>query len=156
MLPTKLLAVAIAATSLVAGVAHADAVVATNPATIVKVLQDEGYKAELTKDESGDPLIRSSSSGTSFAIFFYGCTKGKDCKTVQFFAGFTDRKPSLERINEWNSKKRFGRAYISDKGAARVEMDVDLEVGGMSSALFADNLEYWVATLSAFEKHIAE
>ena len=29
-------------------------------------------------------------------------------------------------------------------------MDVDLEDGGMSPALFEDNVEYWVAAMSKF------
>jgi hypothetical protein len=37
----------------------------------------------MTKDESGDPLIRSTSSGSNFAIFFFGCTKNVDCRTIQ-------------------------------------------------------------------------
>jgi hypothetical protein len=39
-------------------------------------------------------------------------------------------------------------------GSSRVEMDVDLDDGGMSYGLFEDNLQFWVATMAAFEKHI--
>jgi Putative bacterial sensory transduction regulator len=134
--------------------AQAQTVSAQNPQSIVSALQNAGYKAELTKDGTGDPLIRSSSSGSSFAIFFFGCTKNVDCRTVQFFAGYSDKKPTLAQMNDWNSKKRFGRAYLSDTGAARVEMDVDLDDGGMSAKLFEDNLEFWVVIMSDFEKHI--
>jgi Putative bacterial sensory transduction regulator len=143
-----------AATFLFAGTARAQTVTAQNPQSIVAALQGAGYKAELSKDGTGDPLIRSSSGGTSFAIFFFGCTKNVDCATIQFFAGYTDKKPTLAQLNDWNSKKRFGRAYISDSGSARVEMDVDLDDGGISAKLFEDNVEFWVATMAAFEKHI--
>lgn len=136
------------------GTAHAQMVRAQDPGSLVRALQGAGYKAELTKDDSGDPLIRSTSSGSNFAIFFFGCTRNVDCRTIQFFAGYTDRTPSLSQINDWNSRKRFGRAYISDKGAARIEMDVDLDDGGLSTKLFEDNLEFWVLLMSQFEKHI--
>ena len=33
--------------------------------------------------------------------------------------------------------------------------DVDLDDGGMSTLLFADNIEYWVAVVANFEKHIS-
>jgi len=146
---------ALAATLLFTGNAHAQMVRAQDPESVGRALQAMGYKAEITKDDSGDPLIKSSSSGTNFAIFFFGCTKNVDCRTIQFFAGYADRKPTLARINEWNMNKRFGRAYNSSSGAARVEMDVDLDDGGIGPKLFEDNVEYWVLLMGQFEKHIA-
>ena len=146
--------IAFAATFSFAGTAQAQMVTAKNPQSVVSALQNAGYKAELTKDGTGDPLIRSSSGGSSFAVFFFGCTKNIDCATIQFFAGYTDKKPTISLMNDWNSKKRFGRAYVTDTGAARIEMDVDLDDGGLSAKLFEDNVEFWVVTMSAFEKHI--
>ena len=143
-----------AATFMFASTAQAQMVTAQNPQSIVNALQNAGYKAELSKDGTGDPLIKSSSGGSSFAVFFFGCTKNVDCATIQFFAGYTDKKVTLSQMNDWNSKKRFGRAYVADSGAARIEMDVDLDDGGVSAKLFEDNVEFWVVTMSAFEKHI--
>jgi hypothetical protein len=137
-----------------AGPAHAQMVTAANPQGVVAALQNAGYKATLSKDSAGDPLIASASGGSNFSIFFFGCTKNVDCRTIQFFAGYSDRKPTLSMMNDWNSKKRFARAYIADSGNARIEMDVDLDDGGMSVKLFEDNLEFWVAVMGAFEKHI--
>jgi hypothetical protein len=51
-------------------------------------LQKAGYKAELTKDESGDPLINSAAEGQTFKIYFYDCNEAKRCKALQFSAGF--------------------------------------------------------------------
>lgn len=136
--------------------AQAEAVSATNPQSIVAAMQNAGYKATLEKDNTGDPLINSSSSGTNFSVFFFGCTKNIDCRTIQFFAGYSDRKPTLNQMNDWNSSKRFARAYISESGNARIEMDLDLDDGGVSTKLFEDNLEFWVAVMAAFEKHIGE
>lgn len=150
----RILLAALAASFLFAGAAQAQMVRAQDPASVARTLQGMGYRAEMTKDDSGDPLIKSSSGGSNFAIFFFGCTKNVDCRTIQFFAGYTDRKPSLERINEWNMNKRFGRAYISSSGSARVEMDVDLDDGGISPKLFEDNVEFWVLLMGQFEKHI--
>jgi Putative bacterial sensory transduction regulator len=146
--------IAIAATFAFAGTAQAQMVTAKNPQSIVSALQNAGYKAELTKDGTGDPMIKSSSGGSSFAIFFFGCTKNVDCATIQLFAGYSDKKVTLSQMNDWNSKKRFGRAYLADSGAARIEMDIDLDDGGLSAKLFEDNVEFWVVTMSAFEKHI--
>lgn len=153
----KKIVATIASLFIFSGAAHAQMVRAQDPSSIVRALQGAGYKAELTKDDSGDPMIRSSSSGSNFALFFFGCTKNVDCRTVQFFAGFDREKaPSLSRMNDWNKSKLFGRAYLSDKGVARIEMDLDLDDGGISSKLFEDNLEYWVLLMAQFEKHIDE
>jgi hypothetical protein len=138
------------------GAAQAEQVAATNPTAIVQALQSAGYQAKLGKDGTNDPLIRSSSSGKAFQVYFYGCTKNIACKSVQFSASYDDGKPPLSRINEWNASKRWGQAFTQDSGSARIQMDVDLEQGGMSTALFVDNLEYWVATMASFEKFIAE
>ena len=135
--------------------ATARMVTATNPASIVKVLQDSGYRAELASDSTGDPMIRSASSGSNFTILFYGCAEGKDCATIQFFAGFSEpENGSITALNAWNAQNRFGRAYRAEDGAARLEMDLDLDDGGMSTALFEDNIEFWVTIMASFERHI--
>ena len=135
--------------------ALAQTVTAANPASVVAALQGAGYRAELTREEEGDPLIKSSSSGTDFLVVFYACTRNVDCRTVQFFAGFADPKnAALARLNQWNAQHRFGRAYLTDKGAARIEMDVNLDAGGMSRALFTDNLEVWTQVMAAFESFV--
>ena len=46
-------------------VVQAQTVHAGDPPSIVAALQSAGYKAELTKDDSGDPLVSSASSGTA-------------------------------------------------------------------------------------------
>lgn len=137
------------------GAVQAQTVTAANPASIVKVLQDSGYRASLSKDGTGDPMIQSASGGSNFTILFYGCTAGRDCTTIQFFTGYSDAaNNSVSAMNEWNAKNRFGRAYVTDKGAARLEMDLDLDDGGMSTALFEDNVEFWVTIMSSFEEYI--
>lgn len=146
----------LAANLLISQAAHAQLITAKDPSSIVRVLQNKGYRAELTKDETGDPMIRSASSGTDFLVMFYNCKENRNCATVQFYSGFSEFKNgSVAAINEWNAKNRFGRAYVSDKGTARLEMDLDLDDGGMSLALFEDNIEFWVAILANFEKHLS-
>ena len=134
--------------------AHAQNITAQNPESVASAMQRAGYAAQLVKDNSGDPMINSSSGGSSFTVFFYNCTNHANCATIQFFAGYPSNQVSLAVLNAWNTDHRFGRAYQSDKGSSRVEMDVDLDDGGMSYGLFEDNLQFWVATMAAFEKHI--
>lgn len=146
---------ALAAGLLMAGPALAQNVQASDPASLVRELQGMGYRAELTRDDGGDPMIRSSSSGSDFLILFYGCENGRDCTTVQFFAGFSDpENGTVEAMNEWNSVNRFSRGYLSKTGTARVELDLDLDDGGMSPALFRDNFEFWTIVMAKFERFV--
>src|ERR1700712_5923991 len=99
---TRMILMAIAASMAMAQTAQAQLVSAATPPSVVRSLQGAGYKAELSKDSAGDPLISSSSSGTGFAVYFYGCAKNVACKTVQFSASYENTKPpvALSRINK--------------------------------------------------------
>src|SRR5215213_8348834 len=135
--------------------AGAQLVRAQDPQSVIKAMQGSGYLAELTVDREGDPMIRSGASGTNFQILFYNCTNHRECATVQFHVGYDLKAaPSLERINEWNATQRFGRAYLDKESDPILEMDVDLDDGGVSPLLFIDNLEFWTSAMGRFEKHI--
>ena len=135
--------------------AQAQMVRAQDPGSVVKALQDGGYAAELGTDKVGDPMITSGVGGTTFQIFFYNCTDHRDCATVTFHSGYDlTTSPGLDQINTWNRTKRFGRAYLDGEDDPILEMDVDLDDGGLSPLLFIDNIEFWASVLGDFEKHI--
>ena len=130
-------------------------VTAKDPQSVVKALQGAGYNAKLATDEDGDPTISSAVSGVKFDIFFYGCTEHRDCKTVQFYTGYTVKKPvTLETINLFNRDARFGRGYLDKVNDPCIRMEVDLDDGGMSEALFIDNVEFWADIRGEFERRI--
>src|SRR5688572_5581692 len=135
--------------------AHAQMVRAQDPQSVVAALQSAGYRATVGVDRVGDPKIDSAASGTNFQIFFYNCTANRDCATVQFHSGYKVRTPvTLDRINEWNRTKRFGRAFLDKENDPILEMDVDLDDGGLSRPLFIDNIQFWTTILAEFEGHI--
>ena len=128
---------------------------AQDPQSIVSALQNAGYSAKLGVDKIGDPMVTSGAGGTTFQIFFYNCTDHKQCATVQFHSGYDFNSPlPLETINEWNRSERFGRAYLDKENDPILEMDVDLDDGGVAPLLFIDNVEFWTSVLGKFEKHI--
>jgi hypothetical protein len=128
---------------------------AQDPQTIVRALQGGGYSAKLGVDKVGDPMVTSAVGGTTFQIFFYNCTNHMGCATVQFHSGYDlNTAPPLETINEWNRSERFGRAYLDKENDPILEMDVDLDDGGLSPLLFIDNVEFWATILGKFETHI--
>jgi Putative bacterial sensory transduction regulator len=128
---------------------------AQDPQSVVAAMQAAGYSATLATDGTGDPMIKSAASGSTFHVFFYNCTDHKACATVQFHSGYhLTNNPSLTAINEWNKGQRFGRAFLDKDNDPILEMDVDLDDGGLSPLLFADNLEFWTSLLGSFEKEI--
>jgi Putative bacterial sensory transduction regulator len=120
---------------------------------VANILQEKGYKAQVTTDKGGDPMVRSASGGVDFLVLYYECKGRQRCPSIQFYAGFKKKGITPARIAEWNTKKRFGRAYLDDEFDPRVEMDVDLEHGATTEAV-ANDMERWVVVLSEFTKFI--
>ena len=152
-----LLFVAGTAVAVPAAAQNVPMVTATNPDSVLEAIRSKGYEANFSEVASGgDPVIQIEADGNKFVLLFYNCTRGKECKTIQYFTGYTDPVVSFERINEWNKTHRFGRAYIDHEGDPVVEMDVDLDHGGLSRTLFLDNLDTWIAIVGAFGEFVTE
>lgn len=134
--------------------AYAQAVTAANPQSVADALQSAGYRAVLGRDSVGDPQIETAASGVRWFIYFFGCEKGTNCSTVTFRSGWSDASVKLDKINEWNRDKRFSRAYLDKEGDPILELDVNLDEGGMSRALFIDNVEFFETSLGAFVQFI--
>ena len=120
---------------------------------VASVLQEKGYKAQVTKDKDGDPLIRSATGGNDFLVLYYECKGKPRCGSIQFYAGFKKQGISPARIAEWNATKRFGRAYLDADSDPRVEMDVDVEHGATTEAI-ANDMERWATVMTEFTKFI--
>lgn len=114
-------------------------------------LQEAGYRAKI-EGEGADRSIASGTSGYSFYVYSHGCDDaGKGCKTIRLYASFApDKKPTLIQMNDYAADMRWGRIFLDKEGDPVIEMDVDLEDGGMSQELFVDNVEYWEAVMNAF------
>ena len=149
-------AAAVVTASLMAGAAQAQTINAdgmTGP-EVVSWLQKGGYKAELTKDESGDPMINSAADGHNFKIYFYDCDAAKRCKALQFSAGFDLKEPlKYEKINEWNRKNRYLKAYLDDDGDPYVQYDVNVNAGRTITGL-DDDFGVWTGMIGDFTKFI--
>ena len=118
---------------------------------IAKLLQSEGYQAKFT-GEGTERVIQTGMAGYNFLILPFDCDEqAKNCKSVQFYTAFApENKPTLEEMNTYASENRFGRIYLDGDRDPVIEMDIDLEAGGMSPELFMDNLAYWEAIMVGF------
>ena len=127
--------------------------VVADTAQIAAILKAMGRTAEVSV-VSGKPFIKSKTANDyTFLMFFAGCTSGTSsgCKSVQLYGGFTpNTKPTQQQINDYARDNRWGRCYLDKDGDPAIEMDIDLEQGGMSEELFKDNIAYWDAAMKHF------
>jgi len=151
---TKMAAALLATAFAEVAMAETTLVSAANPAALVSIIQALGFQAQLDKDNVGDPLIRSSSSGVNFNIYFYGCKKNKQCQSLQFLAGYDlGDGTTPQALNEWNKGKRFASAYLDDEDDPFLQMDLNTE-GGMTPENFEKTFGLWQSLKGEFENHI--
>src|SRR3546814_4582868 len=90
-----------------------------------------------------------------FLVIFMNCTGGHDCRTLQYYMGFSDaRQVPLERFNEWNREKRFARAYRDESGDPVLEMDVDFDFSVLPRENIRETLNTWASLMSAYREFI--
>ncbi len=130
-------------------------ILASNPQSLVNFFFDQGIPAQLKTDSVGDPLVEFRVDGDTGQVFFYDCTDNTNCLALQFYAGYKlDAPVDLETINSWNTDRRFVRAYRTDDGAARIEMDIATSLDGVSARDFADLYALWIESVGLFEERI--
>lgn len=136
--------------------AGAQLVSSQHPGSVVKAMESEGWAATLVAPKDGNPYIESKRDGIKLLVLFMNCNDDRqDCRSLQFYMGFNDAKDTtLDRLNEWNRTKRFGRAYRDEEGDPVMEMDVDTDQGGISPALFGEYLKTWGSLMDQFHGHI--
>ncbi|MEX0300884.1 MAG: YbjN domain-containing protein [Leisingera sp.] len=151
----KLKAIAAAAVLMVPLPAAAQNVVAKTGESVANFFRDEGAQVEVTTDSVGDPNLKVEYYGNDFSVYYYGCSDNTNCDAIQFFSGYqTDGGVRVSKINEWNRENRFARGYISEEGAARIEMDVFLGNNGLSADDFAQAVGKWNRAMQEFEEFI--
>ena len=152
-IPSKIFA--IGSLMALSAVANAQKTVdATDADNLADVIRDLGYRAVVSVDNVGDPLIESSVGGTDISIYFYGCEDNANCKSLLFKVGYAlDGGTTLEVVNAWNAENLFGRAYLDDVDDPWIEMAVNLD-GGVSQTNFEDTFDWFEVVVGEFEDHI--
>jgi putative sensory transduction regulator len=127
---------------------------AEDPAELVGIIQDLGFQAKLETDNVGDPVIRSSSNGVDFRIYFYECKNNKRCKSLHFSVGYDLASgSSLDAVQQWNADKRFASAYLDDESDPFLQMDINTE-GGITQQNFENSFGLWQSLKGEFEQFI--
>lgn len=130
----------------------AEIVTAENPEIILNTAKGYG-SAKLKKDSDGDPFIIGRIDGNKYGIFFYGCTDGKECDDIQFKAIWGAENVTMDDVNGWNAKKKFGTAYIDSDGDVSLKMSVNIDYGVTEENL-DDSFNWWNIALKGFRKDV--
>jgi len=119
---------------------------------MAQLVREEGYSAELDRDSRGDPMIRFQVAGYTCLLFFYGVQDDR-ADSLQFRAAFRENVP-IEKVNEWNRRKRFLKVYLDEDGDLNMDMDVDLE-GGVTRDYLLERVRTWRAAFLACVRFLA-
>lgn len=120
------------------------------------ILQDFGQETDLSADKDGDPLLRGRMDGLKFEVMFYGCDKAspRRCLSYQYYLGFTGMSGiTLQKLNDWNAKKRFGQAARRKDGAIELRLSANID-GGVSYDNFGRWYDWWGVALKEFREYI--
>ncbi|MCP5037872.1 MAG: YbjN domain-containing protein [Rhodobacteraceae bacterium] len=135
--------------------ATAQQVLASNPQSLMDYFFSNGVPAQLTTDSVGDPLVEFRVDSDTMQVFFYDCTDNQGCLALQFYAGYkVDGGVDVYTINGWNTDRRFVRSYLTDEGAARIEMDIATSYDGISHTDFTELYSLWLESVGLFEERI--
>ncbi|MGR3542364.1 MAG: YbjN domain-containing protein [Hasllibacter sp.] len=126
------------------------------PEAFLDALGRAGLTGVIEKDAHGFPSIRTEASDSVFHVYFYDCDDRKrDCRSIQFASGWTiENPPSLEQVNAWNRQNRWADAWLDDEGMPRLEMDVNMDGGGIPQDNLNDTVTIWIDMLSNYEDMI--
>lgn len=137
----QLLAIPVALCAAIAPVAANARVTAADPAGMVALLTKMGEKAELTKDDTGDPLINAEINGWRSALVFYDCNASHvACESFQFVAIFDAPKGfDPAPFYDFPRTHRFASVTINAAGDPRVTWDV-ITNGGIDDDIFRSSV----------------
>ena len=126
-----------------------------NGETFGAVLRDLGYRAKITTDNIGDPLVETTMDGIGVKVFFHNCNDSQTgCEDIQFSVGFDmpDGTP-MAAIEQWNEGKLYGTAYLDEENDPFLKLTVQVGPGG-TPELIEGYISTFEAVLAQFKDHI--
>ena len=149
--PARRAARFLCALALAGAAAQAPAQTGFDPGDPREVLEiAKGYgSASLETYGEGKLKVDARMEGRRYGIYFYGCTSGRQCSSLQFSWGIDKKGVPLAKINEWNRDKRFVKAYLDSEGDLMLEMDVNVAYG-LTRKNLDDTFDWWRLGLKEF------
>ena len=120
-----------------------------SPEQMVQLMTKRGLPAKIGKDSNGTLIISSRVVDVNFDVYFYECASNY-CRDIQFAAGWSNSTAAPERINEWNTTKRFVRVYWKPGNVIWAEEDARISRG--STENIDEQLALWPQMLIEFKQ----
>lgn len=155
----KLITIPLVTAALVAGMTSAamaaDMVDAAKPDSITAYFFGENIASKMLTDSYGDPLVELRHEDREYAVFFYGCTDGAACNSLQFYRGYeTDGTVGLDAVNAINLEWRFVKASIDSEDDAVMTMDIHAGANGIPTDEFGQLFDIFTETVAEFESNV--
>jgi hypothetical protein len=117
---------------------------------LIAALQRAGFTAE-AKTEGRQTYALGRLNTTPFQAFLGGCNpSGGQCTEIELYAGFSGTQHmAWQRINGWNARTRFARAFLDEDGDPALQMDIGLS-GGVAPDGLKAALETWGTALETY------
>src|SRR5664279_2225801 len=116
---------------------------------MVAIMTRHGLPARIDKDSKGNVIVKSRIIDINYDVYFFDCTDA-GCREIQFAAGWSNSKASQDKINEWNTTKRYLRAYSKPNKVIWAEQDVI--VGRTTTENIDEYLTTWATVIAIFKK----
>jgi len=142
-------AAALAALVVSASASAQDTVSAADPAGLARAMKFAGFDAELTTDDVGDPMIRTSFDGYTGVVLFYDCDAEthEGCASIQLHAGLDRKQPmAADMALSLARRYRFASVHLDEEGDPWINWDV-LTGDGLPREIFVKALRRYAATL---------
>ncbi|MBO0902305.1 YbjN domain-containing protein [Jiella sonneratiae] len=115
----------------------------------------KGYgEAELTRTESGDPVVAGDINGAAYQLFFLDCRKNRDCRTLNFYAIWDTADVSLDLVNRWNAAGAYNKAYLTEDGMPVIELNASNT--DLTRERLSDLFDRWTVTLAEFPRNVLD
>lgn len=103
--------------------------------------------ARIERDDDGDSFIAGNIDGINYSLDVFNCDP--DCADLALTASFEVSGATNALMNDWNSTRRFGKAYIRDDGDAVLQLAINTRYG-ITVETFRDDLEWWKVVLEDY------
>ena len=116
---------------------------------MIGILTKHGLPARMDKDSNGVVIVKSRASDVNYDVYFYDCVAGS-CNQIQFAAGWSNATIGASKVNEWNTTKRYLRAYTKPGKVIWAEMDMVISNGTTEN--IDASLNMFATMLNEFKK----
>jgi len=115
------------------------------------ILTAAGMSGSIETNPDGSRFVLGKMDQGPFQMLPLQCDRpGEGCSAIRLYLGFSmPEKPTLDRVNFYNSRTRDVRAYLDEDGDPAIEMDIAL-TGGVTPAYLSARMAAWRSGVEGF------